>query len=125
LSTLNRLVIFGVFLPIIGCCLYGAIAGYLYTPSRRGPVAAHFSGIHAWAFVASFTLMLVAVFVREREIGFMSDRARKVFELVLLTISGRRRALSIERTSLGLRLLAAAQLKRLASRAPTFAVDVR
>jgi hypothetical protein len=84
LSTLDRLVIFGVFLPIIGYCLYGAIAGNLYIPSRHGPGGAYFSGIHAWAFVASFTLTLVAVLVREREIGFMSDRARKVFELVLL-----------------------------------------
>jgi hypothetical protein len=80
----DLLVILGLFLPLIGYCVYGALTGSLYIPSRRGPGGAYFTGLNAWLFVVSFSIILVAILIRERVLGHMGDRARTATELILL-----------------------------------------
>ena len=82
----DLLVILGVFGPLIGYCAYGALTGSLYIPSRRGPGGAHFTGLNAWLFVLSLSVILLAILIRERVLGHMSDRARTATELILLFI---------------------------------------
>ena len=82
----DLLLIFGLFGPLIGYCAYGAITGSLYIPSRRGPGGAYFTGLNAWMFVVSLSIILLAILIRERVLGHMSDRARTATELLLLAL---------------------------------------
>ena len=82
----DLILILGLFGPLIGYCAYGALTGSLYIPSRRGPGGAYFTGLNAWLFVVSFSIILLAILIRERVLGHMGDRARTAIELLLLAV---------------------------------------
>lgn len=74
-----------VFAALAAYCVYGAVIGDLYVPSRRGP-GASLRGVAAWLVAAAPVALGAALAVRGGVFEFRAKRAQVATELALLVV---------------------------------------
>jgi hypothetical protein len=76
-----------VFVPMILYCLYGAVTGELYLPSRHSEEMFWLPPLNAWILTVGLTAMLLGVLTRYQAFPSIPVKRRTTLEFALL-VSG-------------------------------------